>query len=108
MDYGIFKLQLKKAYKQADCNFSFEDALSIFMNYFQTFEAFMRYRHKPMKTQTLISILDDLDGDGQFDVEDYPPMIEAYFWTYFENCDRCISHFMSGEIRRKRFYEVCY
>ena len=108
LDYEIFQLQLRKAYKLSNCSFSFEDAQSILMTYFAYFESFMGYRHKPLKTKTLVDILNNLDGDGQFDAECYPILIEQYFCTEFENCDRCISHFMAGDIRSLRYYETLY
>lgn len=107
MDYGIFERQLKSAYFKAHCAFSFDECLEIFTLYFDYYHQYLGREHPPLRTSKLIELLDDMDGDGQFDVEDYPPMIEAYFNSPLQ-CDFNVIHFFSGNIRELRFYEACY
>ncbi len=106
MDF--FDKQLKKAFSKSVCVFSIEDCKLIFEMYFDLYKYYTGHEHPPIKTEKLIAMLDNIDGDGLFDAECYPELIRSYFETPFRNCDRNICHFMSGKIRELRFYETCY
>ena len=47
-------------------------------------------------------LIDDLTSG------DYAELINQHFKTHYKNCDYSIFHFLSGEIRNLRFYEVLY
>ncbi len=102
-----YKEQLKAAYRESTCLFSFEEALSVFNCYFEKYREAMRREHPRLRTSKLIDILNGIDGDGMFSAENYKLMIEQYFDTKFGNCDRNICHFFSGKIRELRRYETC-
>ena len=108
MDITIFKRQLQKAYNQADCTFSLDECLDIFLYYFSAYREYMGIDHAPIKTDRLIEILESINGyeDLELDAEFYRDMIILYFTTPFKNCDRNICHFFSGDIRKLRYYEM--
>lgn len=52
---------------------------------------------------------DDFNREFDLSPEDYPPMIDAYFYQHFEDgCNYSIAHFMSGNIRALRYFETLY
>lgn len=101
-----FENKLEKAYASSDCPFSYEEVLYVFRHYFERYKQFWGIDHPPIKTDKLVSLLNDMSGGGLFTTEDYPPMIDRYFETKFKNCDRSIIHFFSGKIRELRYYET--
>lgn len=107
MDLKIFQRQLIKAYNASQCVFSLKECFDIFKFYFECYKLYMGREHPHLRTSKLTELLNDLDGNGFFESEDYPYLIEQYFVTPF-NCDRNIVHFFSGDIRTLRFYEACY
>ena len=101
-----FENQLRKAYVHSNCPFSYEEALYIFRYYFEKYKHFWGINHPSIGFDKLVSLLNDIDGDGLFTAEDYTSMIDAYFKTRFRNSDRNIIHFFSGKIRELRYYET--
>lgn len=107
MDYQIFERQLQKAYNNSHCTFAFSDCLEIFTLYFDYYYQYLGREHPHLRTEKLTEFLNDIDGEGMFEPDCYPYMIEAYFNAPLK-CDCNISHFFSGDIRLLRFYETCY
>lgn len=108
MRAGMFERQLKTAYQQSSCKFSIEDSKAVFDYYFAIYEEYTGRDHPPLRTSKLVDLLNSIDGDGLFIPECYPDMIDSYFDTAFQSCDRNICHFFSGKIRALRFFEACY
>ena len=117
MDIGIFEKQLCKAYSQSKSAFTLEECRDVFTEYFKAYRAYTGKEHPPLKTDLLVKMLNDIDGRSlvksddrlcSFEPEVYPGLIEQYFDTHFENCDRNICHFFSGKIRALRYFESCY
>lgn len=108
MDLVIFKRQLKKAYSESYCSYSFDDCLQIFEYYFNVYEYMTGHSHPPIKTVKLIELLSDMSCDGLIEPFNYKEMIDNYFYTHYPNCDRNICHFFSGKIRELKFYETSY
>ena len=107
MDLDVFKRQLKKAYSESYCSYSFDNCLQIFEYYFNVYEYMTGHSHPPIKTDKLIELLENISGceDIDFDAEYYTDMINKYFCTPFKRCDRNICHFFSGRIRELKYYE---
>lgn len=103
-----FEDQFHLAYSDSACKFGYSEALQVFQCYFAFYELHTHRAHPRIRTAKIIEMLNDIDGDGLFEAENYPAMIEAYFCTRFKNCDRNVCHFFSGKIRELRFYERCY
>jgi hypothetical protein len=78
--------------------------------FFDLYEEYRGVKHPFLKNETIKVIIEKMPSDDvfEYDVCDYKEIIPKYFETEFINCDYSISHFMSGNIRQMRYYEVCY
>lgn len=119
IDY--FNQLLIKAYKDLQEDgytyfFDIEEASEIFTYYFETYKNTFGESHKHIKLETLKKLILELpscahsanDVEFDLDVDTYIDIISQHFKTQYKNCDYSISHFMSGDIRANRVYEVCY
>lgn len=110
--------QIKKAYDETPCSWSLDDCLGVFEYYFDKYHAIMYpYPHPHMSTRTIQEIISRLDlvedafGRGYpLEPDDYPEIINAYFAESFPDtyagCNCSIAHFMSGDIRLNRCFEL--
>lgn len=114
MNMKIFSSQVRKAYKAIEgcCNWELSDYLDFFCIFFRLHKYKTGHEHYNIPTERLQDIMENLcfvmDDDGNY-IEVYPEDSEAiirqYFRTYFD-CDYSIYHFMSGNIRLYRLYEL--
>lgn len=73
--------------------------------------------HKEIPQDSFANIIDDLQGysitdnNGEIhsellcELEEYKPLIDKYFETELD-CDYSLQHFLSGDIRKNRYFEV--
>lgn len=96
-------------YKDKD---SQADIIHIIKYYYKMYKYMFGENHPVLSNDSMDNMLRDMIcGDCICEIEDtdaYEMIIEKHFVTEYENCDYNICHFMSGEIRNNRFYEVCY
>ena len=119
MDFEIFRKVATRAYEdipdKRKC-YTLEQSLTIFEYFFKTYADKLGKEHAPIgrdNTRRLIEKLPYIDAKdaelGYFDIdpEEYPYIIDQYFGTrFFPGCDYRINHFLSGNIRELRLYEV--
>ncbi len=110
--------QIKKAYDESACSWSLEECRGVFEYYFKKYHEIMYpYPHPHMSTGTIQSIISRLDtvedAFGRIfllEPEDYPGIIDAYFSESFcktyAGCNCSMAHFMAGDIRLIRCYEL--
>lgn len=108
---------IKGSFLAENFSLSLEYYLDIINFYLNTYETTMGEQHPIMnksnwnKVLEALSTLEDQQRDIDFDVdfESEENMIEQYFNTDFgPTCDRNILHYISGDIRVNRMYEVAY
>ena len=110
--------QIKKAYDESPCSWSLEECLGVFEYYFRKYREIMYpFSHPHMSTRAIHRIISRLDSvEDAFGREyylepgDYPEIIDAYFAEDFQDtyrgCDCSMAHFMSGDIRLNRCFDL--
>lgn len=56
----------------------------------------------------LTDLTDEYGGDCEIDVEAESEMMKSYFEVKFNNCNYSLLHYISGDIRKLRYYETGY
>lgn len=119
-DFDRFTIAAKLAYRKvSDCAYSFEDVLSVFRYYFDTYEYVFAAPHPMISVRQISRIIEDMPyvspvkGEKQtiedIEPEAYEAMIDQHFATdYKSGCDYNINHFFSGRIRELRYFETLY
>lgn len=112
-----FKRMLKRAYWDAGGNgiMTYEEVEEIFTYYIATYKKNFGKPHNYLRMETIKDIIVNLSfcehsNGNSFDLEIdvYKELIDKHFDTIYKNCDYSISHFMSGDIRANRCYELGY
>lgn len=93
--------------------FTMNDCVSVFRYFFEAFKHFRGEDHPLINTEQVKTIIEEMPYVTNEHFEEiidipvcfYPPMIDRYFKTKYENCDYRINHFFSGRIRELKFYE---
>ena len=115
-DFELFKNRTKLAYRNVkDSPYSFNDVLSVFNYYFETYELIKEEAHPMISISQIESIIEVmpylLDKSGtvlDIDPDTYEALINQHFGTKYRQCDYNINHFFSGVIRYMRYFETCY
>jgi hypothetical protein len=117
-NFPLFSRLAERAYKSTGTTeYTLEDVLSVFRQYFQRYEDTFRAVHPNIKLaqiERLIIAMPYIDSDGKSGAggnvtpDDYKALIDAHFNTQYRNCNFNISHFFSGDIRLLRYYEIFY
>lgn len=115
MNMMIFHNQLRKVYQKAGVvTWSIDDYIDFFDRFFMLHKNITGTDHYNIPSNKLEEIVLELpyvtDEHGfAIDVspEEYDGVVELYFDTDMD-CDYSIYHFMSGDIRLYRLYELHY
>lgn len=121
-DFNIVKRQIIREYLKLNGNdgqgrtWSLEACLDVFRYYYRRYKQIFDVDHPNLSDRTIGQIIEALpyanrpDYSDEIDLlpEDYPALIEAYFYQEFDRCNYSIAHFMSGDIRALRYYEALY
>lgn len=112
---GDVRAEYEVVKAQQDYPYSLVDVLAVFDLYFSAYEQRRGERHPSLKRKQIRDAIlalpysDDVRiGPASIEPEDYPYLIEAYFKSAFKNCDYRLPHFLSGNIRKLKYYETCY
>lgn len=110
LDFKIVLKQIATVYPQCTCKCSQLEVINIFKMFYNMYEEYRGVKHPFLKNETMKIIIEKISNDDVFEykLEDYEVIIPKYFETEFSKCDYSICHFMSGNIRQMRYYEVCY
>ncbi|MCM3405924.1 hypothetical protein [Cytobacillus oceanisediminis] len=86
------------------------DAIECIEYYLELYKYHREMDHPRLKEDQWHSVVEDLFDVNGVDVDDTSlmDMIDKHFETKYRNCDYNILHFMSGNIRELRMYEVAY
>lgn len=125
---SIVKRQIIKCYGEvrraySKYSWSLKDVLSVFGYFFTKYTEVFGREHPHLSNNSIYEIIMKLpnsyDGTSEnelwlpdyyvsLDPELYPDMIDSYFQQPFQNCNYSMSHFMYGDIRILRYYELFY
>lgn len=114
MNMSIFRNQVRNAFKEisGSSNWTEEDYVDFFCIFFRLHKWKVGSDHYNIPTKRLIGIMEELsyvtDEHGHI-IEIFPEDSEAIICQYFRtefDCDYSIYHFMSGNIRLYRLYEL--
>lgn len=112
-DVATFDGILYSVMQTADTSYTFEDCKAIFHYFFNCYEVFKKQVHPPIRRQQIQRIVEQfpyLEGETgtaiDLDPDDYCHLIRLYFATKFFACDYRINHFMSGNVRLMRWYQM--
>ena len=124
MDKKRFRQITEKAYNRMEDTvnrYSLEEYIAIFEHYFSRYAEKRGEDHPPIGCENIRRIMErmpytgapdeSIGGRDMFDytAEMYPAMIDQYFRTrFFPGCDYRIFHFMSGNVRELRLYEILF
>ncbi len=93
------------------------EIVAIIRYYLKRYKEIMGCPHKEIPQDSFANIIDDLQGysitdnNGEIhsellcELEAYKPLIDKYFETKLD-CDYSLQHFLSGDIRKNRYFEV--
>ena len=111
--FDVVERQVISAYSKVsqykDMLWTLEEVKEFFKIFYDCHNAYCRYAHPFLKNETIERIIYNLgfdDNGMEYSLNDYKYMIPQYFRTRFYNCDYSIVHFMSGDVRLMRYYEV--
>ena len=112
-DPSILEKQIIKscqAYGVQNCS----PYIDIIKYYYSVYEKTFGKEHPRLSAKAMDSVIssflsssDKLEG-LEYDPDAYYSMIDRHFQTQYQDCDYNICHFMSEEVRKKRFYETCF
>lgn len=115
LNYDILRKQIINAYRQAKQEnktvlWSIEEITSFFEYYYKAYKAYTGNEHIHLKTETIKRVIELLNSDG---TEDYTlqtsiELLPQYFETNFSVGNHAITHFVSGNVRLNRMYELGY
>lgn len=124
MDKKKFRQIAKKAYDRMEDTvnrYSLEEYIAIFEHFFSRYAEKRGEDHPPIGCENIQRIMErmpymgapdeSIGGRDMFDytADMYPAMIDQYFRTrFFPGCDYRIFHFMSGNVRELRVYEIWF
>lgn len=122
MNLRIFRMTAKKAYDSMEDTvnrYSLEQYIAIFEHFFSRYAEKRGEDHPPVGCGNIRRIMErmpytgakdeSIGGRDMFDytADMYPAMIDQYFRTrFFPGCDYRIFHFMCGNVRELRVYEI--
>lgn len=115
MNMMIFHNQLRKVFYSSDSwLWDIDDYIQFFDLFFVLHKKKTGYEHFNIPSKKLSEIMDALpfvidenENAIDLDMDDYKLMLLSYFNTDLD-CDYSIYHFMSGDIRLYRTYEMYY
>ncbi len=115
-NFNIFADITKSVYPLATTRYSLEEVLSVFRYFFREYKNRTGQDHPPINRDNILRLINVMDtaGEGkngntvELDPDHYPPIIDLYFSTTFDNCNYRINHFFSGQVRLFRYYEWLY
>lgn len=92
------------------------DYISVIKHYFTKYKERIGKEHPVLtidRWEEVIDALpvifdDDMSRSEDIDEEQLMTIINQHFNTEYRDCDYNILHFMAGDIRKNRFYEVVY
>lgn len=115
LSFDVVRRQVITVYsklsKQYNITWSLKEVETFFEIFYEYHKKCCKYEHPYLKNKTIDWIICNIgfdDNGMEYSLEDYRNMIPQYFKTSFDNCDYSIVHFMSGDIRLMRYYEVLY
>lgn len=111
--FDVVKRQIVSSYQKLSENedmlWSLDDVIKFFEIFYYYHNKHCIYPHPFLRNKTIEWIICNIaydDSGNDYCIEDYMYMIPQYFKTKFHNCDYSIVHFMSGDIRLMRYYEL--
>lgn len=124
MNLRIFRMTAKKAYDSMEDTvnrYSLEEYIAIIEHFFSRYAEKRGEDHPPIGCENIRRIMErmpytgapdeSIGGRDMFDytADMYPAVIDQYFRTrFFPGCDYRIFHFMSGNVRELRLYEILF
>lgn len=110
-DFGVVKRQIHSQYRYAEIYWSEEEVVEVFRCFYECYRMAFHEDHPRLSNANILKIICALpidDEGNEFIAEEYPDLIEAYFNTEFYHCNYSMLHFMSGQIRMIRAYDLGY
>ena len=108
MDFKLVKRQIFKAYRNHDDghNWTWElkDFIQVFSLFYDAYKASIGTDHPRLTTAAIRKVMIALED---YDPDETIELIPQYFKADL-NCDYCIAHFVSGDIREFRLFEITY
>ena len=124
MDKKRFRQITEKAYNRMEDTvnrYSLEEYIAIFEHFFSRYAEKRGEDHPPIGCENIQRIMErmpymgapdeSIGGRNMFDytADMYPAMIDQYFRTrFFPGCDYRIFHFMCGNVRELRLFEILF
>lgn len=124
MNLRIFRMTAKKAYDSMEDTvnrYSLEQYIAIFEHFFSRYAEKRGEDHPPVGCGNIRRIMErmpymgapdeSIGGRNMFDytADMYSAIVNQYFRTrFFPGCDYRIFHFMSGNVRELRLYEILF
>lgn len=124
MDKKRFRQITEKAYNRMEDTvnrYSLEEYIAIFEHFFSRYAENRGEDHPPIGCENIQRIMErmpymgapdeSIGGRNMFDytADMYPAIVNQYFRTrFFPGCDYRIFHFMSGNVRELRVYEILF
>ena len=108
-DFEILKRQIIFQYPKCKefTVYSIGEVIAFCELFLDYHERYCRFSHPRMSNDSVAWVICNVSADDENDysISDYMEMIPKYFETHFEDCDYSMIHFLSGDIRKMRFYE---
>lgn len=107
-------LDYKNLLKDQSLTTSQEHQLEALKRFVECYETYMESPHPKLtieqweKAHDSMLYIESNGIDHEFDVEDEEEMIYSYFETEFNDCNYSVLHYISGDLRAVRFYDVIY
>lgn len=124
MDKKRFRQITEKAYNRMEDTvnrYSLEQYIAIFEHFFSRYAEKRGEDHPPIGCENIQRIMErmpymgapdeSIGGRNMFDytADMYPAIVNQYFRTrFFPGCDYRIFHFMSGNVRELRLFEILF
>jgi len=91
-----------------------EESIEVIEHYLERYHFYQSKSHPNLKAHQWQTVIDELyygecnkpDGYEEFSGHELKYIIDEHFKTKYDNCDYNILHFISGQIRALRYYEL--
>lgn len=113
-DFEVVKRQIYTAYKKHDDGFfwgwGLDDFIRVIEYFYRGYEKRFGHSHPRLTTDVIENVMHQLeapDDGGKYNPEETMDLIDLYFGADLD-CDYCICHFVSGDIRIMRLFEATH
>ncbi len=117
-DFRIVQKQITQMYgsvnNAASFSYNLSEVIEVFMLYYSAYQRHLGQHHPQLKNEDVLEIIGKIpsctsnEGDRiDLDVSVYEAVIEKHFEADYQGqCDYSMIHFMSGQIRALRYFEI--